>query len=105
MIYESEELRSTLRMIEAEHLDIRTVTMGISLRDCPTSELNTTCERVYEKIMRSAGRLVATAHEVQSDYGVPITNKRISVTPIALVGEPTRANSYVPLAQTMDRAG
>ncbi len=105
MIYESEELRSTLRMIEAEHLDIRAVTMGISLRDCPTADLDSTCERVYEKITRSAANLVSVASDVQSSLGVPITNKRISVTPIALVGEPTRAPSYVPIAQTLDRAG
>ncbi len=105
MIYESEELRETLRMIEAEHLDIRAVTMGISLRDCPTDDLHTTCARVYEKITRSAERLVSVAGEVQAAYGVPITNKRISVTPIALVGEPTRAASYVPLAATLERAG
>jgi uncharacterized protein len=105
MIYESEELRETLRMIEAEHLDIRAVTMGISLRDCPTDDIHTTCGRVYEKITRSAERLVSVAGEVQGAFGVPITNKRISVTPIALVGEPTRAGSYVPLAETLDRAG
>lgn len=105
MIYESEELRETLRMIEVEHLDIRAVTMGISLRDCATDDLQATCRRVYDKITRSADRLVAVAADVQSAYGVPITNKRISVTPMALVGEPTRAASYVPLAETMDRAG
>jgi hypothetical protein len=105
MIYESEELRETLRMIEAEHLDIRAVTMGISLRDCPTDDMHTTCQRVFDKIMRSAERLVSVAGEVQGAFGVPITNKRISVTPIALVGEPTRAASYVPLAETLDRAG
>jgi uncharacterized protein (UPF0210 family) len=104
-IWESEELRATLRMIEAEHLDIRAVTMGISLRDCATGELASTCARVYDKVTRSARRLVAVAKEVQDAYGVPITNKRISVTPIALVGEPTRAGSYVPLAETLDRAG
>jgi uncharacterized protein (UPF0210 family) len=105
VIYESEELRETLRMIEAEHLDIRAVTMGISLRDCPSDDLHATCQRVYDKITRSAARLVSVAAEVQGAYGVPITNKRISVTPIALVGEPTRAPSYVPLAETLDRAG
>jgi uncharacterized protein len=105
MIYESEELRETLRMIEAEHLDIRAVTMGISLRDCPTDDIHSTCGRVYEKITRSAERLVSVAGEVQGAFGVPITNKRISVTPIALIGEPTRAGSYVPLAETLDRAG
>jgi uncharacterized protein (UPF0210 family) len=104
-IWESEELRATLRMIEAEHLDIRAVTMGISLRDCPTDDMERTCQRVYDKVTRSARRLVAVAREVQDAYGVPITNKRISVTPIALVGEPTRAASYVPLAKTLDRAG
>src|SRR5437764_864093 len=104
-IWESDELRATLRMIEAEHLDIRAVTMGISLRDCPTDDLHRTCQRVYDKITRSARRLVDVAREVQGAYGVPITNKRISVTPIALVGEPTRASSYVPLAATLDRAG
>ena len=103
MFFETDELRATLRMIEAEHLDIRTVTMGISLRDCATADMASTCARVYEKIMRAAARLVPTANEVQAAYGVPITNKRISVTPIALVGEPTRADSYVPLAETLDR--
>ena len=92
-------------MIEAEHLDIRAVTMGISLRDCPTADLHETCGRVYDKITRSAAHLVDVANEVQAAYGVPITNKRISVTPIALVGEPTHAASYVPLAETLDRAG
>jgi uncharacterized protein (UPF0210 family) len=104
-IWESEELRATLRMIEAEHLDIRAVTMGISLRDCASEDMQRTCQRVYDKVTRSARRLVAVAREVQNAYGVPITNKRISVTPIALVGEPTRAASYVPLAETLDRAG
>jgi uncharacterized protein (UPF0210 family) len=105
MIFQSDELRATLRMIEAEHLDIRAVTMGISLRDCPTGDLHSTCQRVYDKVTRSAERLVSVAAEVQAAYGVPITNKRISVTPVALVGEPTRAPSYVPIAQTLDRAG
>ena len=104
-IWDSEEVRSTLRMIEVEHLDIRAVTMGISLRDCASEELARTQERVYEKIVRCAERLVPTAQEVQAAFGVPITNKRISVTPIALVAEPTRAASYVPLAETLDRAG
>ena len=104
MIWESEEVRATMRMIEAEHLDIRAVTMGISLRDCITDDLRRTCDKVYEKITRCAERLVLTADEVQSSFGVPITNKRISVTPIALIGESSGASSYVPIAQTLDRA-
>ncbi|MSP62561.1 MAG: PFL family protein [Myxococcales bacterium] len=103
-MWENEEVRSTLRMIEAEHLDIRAVTMGISLRDCISEDIGRTCERVYEKITRCAERLVPTADEVQAAFGVPITNKRISVTPMALIGEASRAPSYVPLAQTLERA-
>jgi uncharacterized protein (UPF0210 family) len=105
MLWDSEEVGSTLRMIESEHLDIRAVTMGISLRDCSTSSLESTCTRVYDKILRCAERLVPTAAEVQASFGVPITNKRISVTPAALVAEASGAPSYVPLAETLDRAG
>ena len=74
MIWESEEVRATLRMIESEHLDIRTVTMGISLRACATDDLGRTCDKVYERITRAAERLVPTAEEVQATFGVPITN-------------------------------
>ena len=104
MIFDLEETRAILRMIETEHLDIRTVTLGISLRGCATSDITETSRRVYEHIMRSAERLVPVAKEVNAAYGVPIVNKRISVTPIALVGEPTGAASYVPLANALDRA-
>ncbi|MBP6608756.1 MAG: DUF711 family protein, partial [Deltaproteobacteria bacterium] len=104
MIFDLEETRAILRMIETEHLDIRTVTLGISLRGCATSDITETSRRVYEHIMRSAERLVPVAKEVNAAYGVPIVNKRISVTPIALVGEPTGAASYVPLAKALDRA-
>ena len=101
----NEELRETLRMIEAEHLDIRAVTMGISLRDCATATSARTCQRVYDKI-DALGRPPGLGRQRGAGaYGVPITNKRISVTPIALVGEPTRAAAYVPLAETLDRAG
>src|SRR5437773_7703069 len=105
MLWDTEEIRATLRMIEAEHLDIRTTTMGISLRDCITGDMGETCRRVYDKIMLRAERLVATANEVQATFGVPITNRRISVTPIALVAESSGAPSYLPLAQTLGRAG
>ena len=104
MIFDLEETRAILRMIETEHLDIRTVTLGISLRGCATSDLAGTCRRTYDHIVHSAKRLVSVANEVSAAYGVPIVNKRIAVTPIALVGEPTGASSYVPIAQTLDRA-
>lgn len=104
MIFDLEETRAILRMIETEHLDIRTVTLGISLRGCAAADMPSTEQRVYDHIRRSAERLVPVAKQVQDAYGVPIVNKRISVTPIALIGEPTGASSYVPLAQAMDRA-
>lgn len=104
MIIDSEETRAILRMVEAEHLDIRTVTLGISLRGCASEDLSRTCDRVYARVTSAAARLVEVANEVQAAYGVPITNKRISVTPIALVAEPSGAASYVPLAETLDRA-
>ena len=102
MLWNLEEVQSTLRMIEAEHLDIRAVTMGISLRGCATSDLETTRARVRDQILRLAERLVPTAQEVQAAFGVPITNRRVSVTPIALVAEATGAPSSVPLAVTRD---
>lgn len=104
MAFDSYEVRSILRMVEAEHLDIRAVTLGISLRGCATEDLSRTCQRVYDRILYTARRLVPVAAEVQAAFGVPITNKRISVTPIALIGEPSGAASYVPLAQALDRA-
>ncbi len=104
MAWDSGEVREILRMIEAEHLDVRAVTMGISLRDTAAESLERTCARVYEKVMRSASGLVATAQAVEADYAVPITNKRISVTPMALVTEPSRATRVVEAAVTLDRA-
>src|SRR5215813_6121912 len=104
MIWESDEVRETLRMIEAEHLDIRAVTMGISLRDCAGQDLDGLCSRVHKKILARAERLVPTVEAVQADFAVPITNKRISVTPIAIVAEATHERSFVPVAHALDRA-
>lgn len=75
----------TVNMIEQENLDIRTITMGISLLDCADSDANAACEKIYEKIVRSAGNLVRTGCEIESEYGIPIINKRISVTPISMI--------------------
>ena len=104
MAWDSSEVREILRMIETEHLDVRAVTMGISLRDTACESLERTCARVYEKLMRVASTLVATAQAVEADYAVPITNKRISVTPMALVTEPSRAPRVVEAAVSLDRA-
>jgi len=104
MAWDSGEVREILRMIETEHLDVRAVTMGFSLRDTAAESLERTCARVYEKLMRAASALVSTAEAVEADYAVPITNKRISVTPMALVTEPSRASRVVEAAVTLDRA-
>jgi uncharacterized protein (UPF0210 family) len=91
-------------MIQAEKLDIRTITMGISLRDCADHDGATARRRMYEKITRCAERLVAVADAIEQEYGIPIINKRISVTPMALVAEASDDACYVAFAETMDRA-
>ncbi len=80
------EILETIRMVENENLDIRTITMGISLRDCSSSDVKTVQRKIYDKITRLAGNLVKCGEDLESAYGIPIINKRISVTPMALVG-------------------
>jgi uncharacterized protein (UPF0210 family) len=75
----------TINMISEENLDIRTVTMGISLLDCADSDADKACEKIYNKITRLAGNLVKVGEDIEKEYGIPIINKRISVTPIAMV--------------------
>ncbi len=91
-------------MIESESLDVRTVTLGVSLRDTAAETLERTAARIYEKLMRAAARLVPTTAAVQADFAVPITTTRLSVTPIALVTEPSRAPRVVSAALALDRA-
>lgn len=79
------DILETINMIRQENLDIRTITMGISLLDCADSDIDRSCEKVYEKIVRCAGNLVKTGEDIESEYGVPIINKRISVTPISML--------------------
>src|SRR5688572_7609736 len=102
--WQIDEIQETLRMIESEHLDIRAVTLGVSLRDCASADLVSTCRRVRDKLLRSAERLVATVAQVQSDFAVLIVNKRVSVILCALVAEASGASSYVLLAETLDGA-
>lgn len=80
------EVLETNKMIQDENLDVRTITMGISLLDCADSNLEVCCKNIYAKLLRYAGRLVQTGEEISRDFGVPIVNKRISITPISLVG-------------------
>ena len=100
------EVIETNKMIEHENLDVRTITMGISLLDCCESEVDRLCENIYNKITRCAGNLVATGKAIERDFGVPIVNKRISVTPIALVGGAACRNpeDFVKIAKTLDKA-
>ncbi|MBR3367764.1 MAG: PFL family protein [Lachnospiraceae bacterium] len=100
------EVRETNAMIQRENLDVRTITMGISLLDCIDGDLTRLCERIREKILRSAGDLVRTGEDISREYGIPIVNKRISVTPIALVGAGACRSSedFVQIARTLDRA-
>ncbi|MEG1147562.1 MAG: PFL family protein, partial [Niameybacter sp.] len=94
----------TNKMIQEANLDIRTITMGISLLDCISADMDTLCENIYNKITTCAKDLVSTGEQISKKYGIPIVNKRISVTPIALIGGATKANSYVPIAKALDRA-
>ena len=96
--FSPEEILETVRMVELETLDIRTITIGISLLDCADPSLEAAAEKVYDKICHCAARLVAVGDEIERDYGIPIVNKRISVTPIALVAAASASDDYVPFA-------
>ena len=96
------EILETVKMIKDHHLDIRTVTMGISLLDCISESANRTAEKVYDKICHSAGKLVSVSDEIADMYGIPIVNKRVSVTPIAIVG--ASSGGFEKIALAMDSA-
>ena len=98
------EIVETIKMIRDEHLDIRTITMGISLLDCADSDPKAACEKIYDKITRYARGLVKTGEDISHRYGIPIINKRISVTPIAMVAGASRTDDYLPFARALDRA-
>ena len=100
------EANETNKMITQENLDVRTITMGISLLDCITDDLIQLNQNVYEKITKYAKNLVSTGKQIEREFGIPIVNKRISVTPIALIGGSAckKPEDYVTLAKTLDRA-
>ncbi len=100
------EVSETNKMIEQENLDVRTITLGVSLLDCIDSDLHTLNEKIYKKITTVAKDLTAVGQEIENNYCIPIVNKRISVTPIALVGGAAckTADDFVTVAQTLDRA-
>ncbi len=98
------EIMQTLDMIDHQHLDIRTITMGISLRDCCGPDPQKTAQKIYDKITRCAQQLVPTGEAIERELGIPIVNKRISVTPISMVAESCETENYVPFAMAMDKA-
>jgi len=98
------DIIETIRMIQDEHLDIRTITMGISLLDCANPNIEKACDAVYDKICRYAEKLVRTGEDIESEYGIPIINKRISVTPIAMIEAACQTSDPVRFALALDRA-
>ncbi len=98
------DILQTQDMIDKRHLDIRTITMGISLLDCADPDVNVCAGKIYEKITRRAENLVKVGQDIEWEFGIPIVNKRISVTPIAIAGAACRTDSFVPLAIAMDNA-
>lgn len=97
------DIMETVNMIDHDNLDIRTVTMGISLLDCIDADAKTACDKIYEKITRKAGNLVKTGCDIEREYGIPIINKRISVTPIAMIAAASKADPVI-FAKTLQRA-
>jgi len=98
------DILETITMIQNEHLDVRTITMGISLLECIDSDIDKACSKVYDKIVRYAKDLVKTGESIESEYGIPIINKRISVTPIAMLASACQTSKTVKFAQTLERA-
>src|SRR2546421_9280171 len=103
MEYTQAEILQTVRMTEMEHLDIRTVTLGLSLRDCATESIETTGQRVREKIERVASRLVSTVDEIGDEIGIRVANKRVAITPVSILTESARGNP-VDLGRAIDEA-
>ena len=100
----TKDILETIHMIQDENLDIRTITMGISLLDCADSDIDRMCDRIYDKICRYAGNLVKTGEDIEAEYGIPIINKRISVTPAAMVAAACPDKNPVKIAYALDKA-
>ena len=100
----SHDILETINMIDNENLDVRTITMGISLLDCADSDIEKACGKIYDKICRYAGNLVKTGEDISKEYGIPIIHKRISVTPIAMIAAACPSKDPVRFALALDRA-
>ena len=103
-MFNDQEILETWRMFQEQHLDVRTITMGISLFDCATADSEKTCQRVYDKICRKAEHLVSVGSDISLEYGIPIINKRISVTPISLIAASGDTSDYLCYAKALNRA-
>ena len=100
----TQDILETINMIREECLDIRTITMGISLWDCVSEDNDRLCQKIYDKITKKAEHLVKTGAEIEKTYGIPIVNKRVSVTPVSLIGGASSPEGYVKIAETLQRA-
>ena len=98
------EIQETNKMIAESNLDVRTITMGISLLDCADPDVDKFNEKIYKKITTYAKDLVKVGDDIARQYGIPVVNKRISVTPIAIAAAGCKTDSYVSIAKTLDRA-
>lgn len=104
MPYEFGEVLETIKMTEIEHFDIRTVTMGISLRDCADRNINVTTQKIYDKITKLAEKHVENARAIEHTFGIAVANKRVSVTPVSIVGDSFGEEEFVKIAETLDKA-
>ena len=101
---ETKDILETINMIDNENLDVRTITMGISLLDCIDEDIDKASTKVYDKVCRYAQDLVKTGEDIEKEYGIPIINKRISVTPIGMVAAPCQSKNVVKFAKALDKA-
>lgn len=104
MRFTPQEIAETIRMVSTQNFDIRTITLGISIRDCARTTASAAAQAIYDKICREAQNLVSVAEELESEYGIPIINKRISTTPVSLIADPCHHDDVVVIAQAMDKA-
>lgn len=104
MPYEFEEILETIRMTQVEHFDIRTVTLGINLRDCADRDINVICQKIYDKITRVAKNHVKIANDIEQRFGIAIANKRIAVTPVSIPFDNLNRDEFIKIAETLDKA-
>ncbi len=104
MFISPDEITQTVRMIQEEHLDIRTVTLGINLLDCVTEDIKRTSEKIYDKICRTGSRLVPVCRSIEKEMGIPIINKRIAVTPVSLLVGNVCPEDCVMIARSLEKA-